>query len=253
MMIIVSFLVTILVSSSLAAAEAIRYQGEDASVYDNVEVRRDGNAQYTGYNNRGYADFGGQGSAVGWIIDVPSTGQYALTVRYSSPTARPVDVVVDSVTKGLFDIAPTPSWNDWTEESIVLRLDSGVRTIRLKAAGAQGGPNVDWISLAPNASTSSGTSGTSSKDSNRLSLTTVLGPLQTMARNQFRYSPEQIFRAGLDANGQLVIQDAVTSSIIWSSGRGGGDQVIMQDDGNLGKFCHDTCTQIRQHDNLFGS
>ena len=241
MLIVLTFLMTILLSLSLADAEAIRYQGEDASVYDNVEVRRDGNVQYTGYNNRGYADFGGQGSAVGWIIDVPSTGQYRLTVRYSSPTARPVDVVVDGGTKGLFDIVPTPSWNDWKEESIALRLDSGVRTIRLQAADAQGGPNVDWISLAPDAS--SGTS--SSKDSNRLSLTTVLGPLQSLARNQFRYSPEQIFRAGLDGTGQLVIQDAVTSSIVWSSGRGGGDQVIMQDDGNLGKFghSHDSCTQ----------
>mmetsp|Transcript_43062 Transcript_43062/g.104190 ORF Transcript_43062/g.104190 Transcript_43062/m.104190 type:complete len:859 (+) Transcript_43062:349-2925(+) len=229
---VVSFLMMILSLSSLAAAaEATRYQGEDASVYDNVEVRRDDNVQYTGYNNRGYADFGGQGSTVGWIIDVPSTGQYALTVRYSSLTARPVDVVVDSVAKGSFDIVPTPSWNEWTEESITLRLDSGVRTIQLKAADAQGGPNVDWISLVPDTASSGTTTG--GKDSNRLSLTTVLGPLQTLARNQFRYSPGQIFRTGLDATGQLVIQDAVTSSIIWSSGRGGGDQVIMQDDGNL--------------------
>lgn len=55
-------------------------------------------------------------------------------------------MIVDGATMGLFAIAPTPSWNDSVEKSVSLHMELCSRTIQLRAAEAQGGLHLDWIS-----------------------------------------------------------------------------------------------------------
>lgn len=217
-----SLLILGLLVSVAKGMEPTRYQAEDANLYNNVEAKVGDNLPNSGYQNKGYADFGGQGSYVQWHVRVPTTGDYELTIRYSSPEPRPVNVKIDGNNKGSFPTKGTGNWNTWNEESMTVSLSLGTHTIRIEAASANG-PNVDWISLGAHG------------DPDPLR-STVLEPRQEMGRGQFRYSPDRVFRTGLDTNGQLVIQDTASSSVVWRSGTSGGDKVLMQDDGNLGEL-----------------
>jgi hypothetical protein len=75
-----------------------------------------------------------------------------VTIRYSNGTTtnRPMDVVVNGVTvQSGVAFGATTNWDTWVDKTLTLNLAAGSNTIRLVATTANGGPNVDYIDVAP--------------------------------------------------------------------------------------------------------
>ncbi|KAL3913615.1 MAG: hypothetical protein SGILL_006418 [Bacillariaceae sp.] len=173
----------------------------------------------TGYSGGGYADFnGGAGSFLLWNVNAAYDGDYDIALRYSSPNTRPLDLYVDNVKQGSsFRINPTGTWNEWKEEVVnKIRLSPGSHEIKVVVSGVEG-PNIDFLSIKGPLDGRS----------------TILEPDQGLNLGEFRSSPRGLFEAGLDMSGQLIIQEASSSTTIWTSGKSGGNSVYMQRDGNL--------------------
>jgi uncharacterized delta-60 repeat protein len=101
-----------------------------------------------GYNGAGYADFGGNGSAVQWTTPRNATEQATLTFRYAngSTANRPLTIIVNGVTIGTLAFTPTGSWTTWKTVSITANLLAGTNTIKAVAGGATGA-NVDCLTV----------------------------------------------------------------------------------------------------------
>lgn len=191
------------------------YQAEDAVSLGGVSVQT---APNTGYTGSGYVDFtGDQGAFLLWNINAAFEGRYTIAIRYASPDSRPMDFYVDNVKQNVgFGIAPTSNWNDWRQEAVEVRLSAGAHQIKVAQLRSMG-PNIDWMSIEGPLDGRS----------------TVLESDQELKTGEFRSSPRGLFKAGLDASGQLVIQEGSSSTNIWSSGKSGGASCYMQRDGNL--------------------
>lgn len=197
------------------------YQAEDAVSLGGVSTET---GPSTGYTGDGYADFTGtQGAFLLWNINAAFDGDYSVAIRYSSPTARPMDLYVDNVKQMTgYAVAPTTSWNEWKQEAVMVRLSAGAHQIKV-AQLTNEGPNVDWMSIE----------GPQDGQGPQDGRTTVLEPDQVLTRGQFKSSPRGLFKTGMDDSGQLVIQEGSSSTVIWSSGKSGGHTTYMQIDGNL--------------------
>lgn len=62
---------------------------------------------------------------------------------------------------------------------------------------------------------------------------TALVSGQSLRRGEFKPSPSGYYKVGLETNGELVVIDNRSNSKTWNSGTTGGQNCIMQDDGNL--------------------
>jgi hypothetical protein len=62
---------------------------------------------------------------------------------------------------------------------------------------------------------------------------TALSTNQKLFRGEYKPSPSGNFKIGLQEIGELVIRDNKSNTVTWSSGVPDGDEVMMQDDGNL--------------------
>lgn len=58
---------------------------------------------------------------------------------------------------------------------------------------------------------------------------------QTLKRKQWLQSPDGRYRLTFQSDGNAVLRDRQTNSVVWASGTAGqhGDRLVMQDDGNL--------------------
>jgi hypothetical protein len=103
-----------------------------------------------GFTGTGFADFGGNGSAVQWAVSVTAAGNYKLDVRYANgaTTARPLSVIVNGALVGTLQCGPTGGWDKWATLSITTVLNAGSNTVKLVAGMATGG-NVDWLQVSP--------------------------------------------------------------------------------------------------------
>lgn len=191
------------------------HQAEDAVSLGGVSTETGPN---TGYTGAGYADFtGGQGAFLLWNINAAFDGDYSVAIRYSSPTARAMDLYVDNVKQMQgYAVAPTANWNEWKQEAVKVQLSAGAHQIKV-AQLTNEGPNIDWMSIEGPLDGRS----------------TVLEPDQVLTIGQFKSSPRGLFKTGMDDSGQLVIQEGSSSTVIWSSGKSGGHSTYMQIDGNL--------------------
>jgi hypothetical protein len=191
------------------------YQAEDATLFSGATVT----SEHIGFSGTGYADFTDRGTFGTFYIEASLNGEYRITLRYANGGAdkRSMEVHIDQIKQGSsFELPPTGAWTNWREESITAYMSAGQHQIRIVASDEYG-PNVDWMSV----------------EGPLNSRSTVLEADQNLLKGQFRSSPGGLFKAGLDSDGQLVIQDRSSSTIIWSSQKSGGESVYMQHDGNL--------------------
>lgn len=90
------------------------------------------------------------GSALTLTVNVPSDGNYAMTVRFANGTtaSRPLSIFINgSQDNYSMDFEGTGAWTDWAEKTIVVTLKQGENKIKTVATTANGGPNVDIIKL----------------------------------------------------------------------------------------------------------
>ncbi len=75
---------------------------------------------------------------VEYDVEFPVTARYALRIRYSAQTARPLELFLDGESHGLCCRAPTGGWNTsqaaW-EEACTLSIPEGRHTVRLYCDG----------------------------------------------------------------------------------------------------------------------
>ncbi|MBQ8928003.1 MAG: RICIN domain-containing protein [Oscillospiraceae bacterium] len=106
-----------------------------------------------GFEGRAYWNFNNAtGSSLTWTIDgIPADGDYKITFRYANGAAddRPVNITVNGEGGYAMGFPGTGAWTTWGTASVVLTLKKGTNTISLVSSSEGGGPNLDYLMLAP--------------------------------------------------------------------------------------------------------
>lgn len=108
------------------------------------------NAGYT--REDGYVNLANElDSSITFNVNVLADGNYMTHIRFANGSAndRRMKVYVNGNTADYWmqSFTGTGAWTEWTEFGIVLPLKSGKNTIQFVSATAEGGPNLDYITL----------------------------------------------------------------------------------------------------------
>ena len=106
---------------------------------------------HANYAGTGFADYGGDGSAVQWSVTRLAAGTVTLNFRYANggATARPLTVYVNGLAVGSVTMPSTGSWDTWKVAAIGVTLSAGVNSIKA-VAGPATGANVDSLTIVRN-------------------------------------------------------------------------------------------------------
>jgi Glycosyl hydrolases family 28/Carbohydrate binding module (family 6)/Carbohydrate binding module (family 35) len=121
----------------------VDYQAEGCTIGQSVVE-----SVHAGFTGTGYVN---TDNAVGPFIDCAVTGPAtSLAVRFANgtTTVRPMALTVDGAPAGTVNFPGTGAWPTWSTVTVPVSLGAGSHTIRLTATTANGGPNVDRLSLS---------------------------------------------------------------------------------------------------------
>ncbi|WP_290860860.1 carbohydrate-binding protein [Hamadaea sp.] len=128
------------------------YQAEDCTISQGVVE-----ANHTGFTGTGFVNYDNlSGSYVQCSVTVATAGAYTLTFRASNGTTadRPLSVVVNgSTVNGSLNFASTSTWDTWADIPQTVTLNAGANTVRGTATTANGGPNLDKITVSSGGTT----------------------------------------------------------------------------------------------------
>lgn len=106
-----------------------------------------GKSDNTGYVNLENA----VGSNITFTVNAEKSGNYMTHIRFANGSAadRKMKVFVngDTNTFWLQSFTGTGAWTAWNEFGLVLPLKEGLNTIKFESAVAEGGPNLDYITI----------------------------------------------------------------------------------------------------------
>jgi endoglucanase len=127
----------------LAATE---YQAETATISQGVVENN-----HAGFTGTGFVNYDNvTGSHVQWTVTAAAAGAATLTFRYANGTTanRAMDITVNGTLAG-DDVAfpGTGAWATWQNATVQVNLTAGTNTIRATAVTANGGPNVDRLTV----------------------------------------------------------------------------------------------------------
>ncbi|MGI5176050.1 glycosyl hydrolase family 8 [Dactylosporangium sp. CA-152071] len=129
-----------------AAAAATRYEAESATISQGVVE-----SNHTGFSGTGFVNYDNVvGSSVQWSVTAATAGAATIVLRYANGTTtnRPMDIAVNgTVVAAATAFGSTTNWDTWQSKTITATLNAGTNTIRATATTANGGPNVDWLSV----------------------------------------------------------------------------------------------------------
>ncbi len=129
-----------------AQAASTRYEAESASIFHGTVA-----TNHTGYTGSGFVDYTNEtGSYVEFTVTAAQAGTATLTFRYANGTGtdRPADIAVNGTTVHAGQSFPgTGSWDTWQSESTSATLAAGTNTVRVTASTANGGPNLDSLTV----------------------------------------------------------------------------------------------------------
>jgi glucose/arabinose dehydrogenase len=135
-----------------AAQAAADYQAEDAAISQGAVA-----TNHTGYTGTGFVDYTNiTGSYVEFTVSAATAGTSSLALRYANGTStdRPMDLSVNgTVVASGVSFPATTDWNTWATKSVNVQLDAGSNKIRATATTANGGPNLDRVSVGASADT----------------------------------------------------------------------------------------------------
>jgi hypothetical protein len=110
-----------------------------------------GQREVAGFSGTGFVDYTNiTDGYVEWRVTAESAGTQTLTLRYASGTTtnRPMTITVNGTavaTSLAFDA--TANWDTWADRSLTAALAAGANTVRATATTANGGPNVDKLTV----------------------------------------------------------------------------------------------------------
>ncbi|MBT2234602.1 carbohydrate-binding protein [Nonomuraea sp. NEAU-A123] len=121
------------------------YQAEDATISQGAAE-----SNHDGYTGTGFVNYDNvTGSYVEWTVNAPVAGPVTLELRYANGTTvnRPMAIAVNGGTAVNRDFNGTGNWDTWQTSTLTVTLAQGANKIRATATTANGGPNVDRISI----------------------------------------------------------------------------------------------------------
>jgi Carbohydrate binding module (family 35)/Carbohydrate binding module (family 6) len=122
------------------------YQAEDATISQGVFE-----ATHAGFTGTGYVNTDNVvGSYVEFTVHAVTAGPATVTFRYANGTTvnRPMDVTVNgALVRDDLAFPSTGTWPTWATTSIPVTLNAGDNTIRATSVTANGGPNLDKITV----------------------------------------------------------------------------------------------------------
>ncbi|MFF4774764.1 glycosyl hydrolase family 8 [Microtetraspora fusca] len=212
-LIIAAGLLLPLAAAHPAAAATTVYEAEDATL-SAASVA----TNHTGYTGTGFVDYdNAAGGYVQWNVSSAAAGPATLTFRYANgkTTARPMDIAVNGATVATgVSFAGTGTWDTWADKSVSVTLKAGANTVRATGTGADGGPNVDKLTVV----SQDGGGGT--------------GPAVPFGSHQFAYASGTLRPTGSQATLDQKVIDYYTkwkSAFIRQNCGNGWYQVISPD------------------------
>ncbi len=108
-------------------------------------------SDHTGFSGTGFCNTDNAvGAAVEWGVTADTAGPASVTLRYSNGTTtnRPMDISVNGVVVASgVAFNSTGTWDTWADATLTLPLQAGANTVRAAATTANGGPNLDYLSV----------------------------------------------------------------------------------------------------------
>ncbi|WP_410644443.1 glycosyl hydrolase 2 galactose-binding domain-containing protein [Amycolatopsis sp. lyj-346] len=128
------------------SAGPVDHQAEDATITNGAVE-----ANHLGYTGTGFVNYGNAtGSAVEFSVPAAAAGPANVVLRFANGTTanRPMDITVNG-TKVASAVAfgGTGNWDTWQTVTVPVSLAAGTNKIKATATTANGGPNVDKITL----------------------------------------------------------------------------------------------------------
>jgi alpha-L-fucosidase len=120
----------------------VDYQAEDCTITGGVVE-----ANHAGFTGTGFVNGDNVvGSSVECAVTGPAT---SVTIRFANGTTveRPMQVTVDGVAVATPTFGSTGAWTTWTTLQVPVSLAAGSHTVRLTSTTANGGPNLDKITI----------------------------------------------------------------------------------------------------------
>ncbi|WP_431900324.1 glycoside hydrolase family 88 protein [Nonomuraea sp. bgisy101] len=129
-----------------AASEAATvHQAENATISQGVVE-----SNHAGYTGTGFVNYDNLiGSYVEFTVDATAAETTPLTFRFANGTTadRPMAITVNGAPLRTVSFPGTGAWTSWREVSADAPLNAGANTIRATATTANGGPNLDALTV----------------------------------------------------------------------------------------------------------
>ncbi|WP_214321273.1 CBM35 domain-containing protein [Nonomuraea sediminis] len=129
-----------------AGPAPVDYQAENATISQGVVE-----SNHLGFTGTGFVNYDNvTGGYVEFSVTAAQAGNAALTLRYANGTTadRPMDIAVNgTVVSAARSFPPTANWDTWATSTLTVPLNAGTNTIRATATTANGGPNLDRITI----------------------------------------------------------------------------------------------------------
>ncbi|MFF4347137.1 carbohydrate-binding protein [Streptomyces sp. NPDC001530] len=139
-------LLSLLLVPTQVAHAATDYQAEEATISQGTVA-----TNHLNYTGTGFVDYTNvAGSYVQFTVDAAAAGQAGLQFRYAngSTTDRLMDISVNgTVVASNVSFPATANWDTWVTKTVNASLNAGTNTIRATATTANGGPNLDKLTL----------------------------------------------------------------------------------------------------------
>ncbi|MEV7099223.1 carbohydrate-binding protein [Amycolatopsis sp. NPDC051045] len=137
---------TVPADGSAGPGDPVDYQAEDAAITSGVAE-----SNHTGFTGTGFVNYdNATGSAVEFSVTAAAAGPANVVLRFANGTTanRPMDISVNG-TKVASGVAfgGTGNWDTWQTVTVPVTLTAGTNRIKATATTADGGPNVDKITL----------------------------------------------------------------------------------------------------------
>ncbi|MFI6299635.1 cellulase family glycosylhydrolase [Nonomuraea sp. NPDC050790] len=130
--------------AEVAATPGNEYQAENATITQGVVE-----SNHAGFTGSGFVNYDNvTGSAVEFTVNAAAAGNATLTFRYANGTTtnRPMSISVNGSAQAR-DFPGTGAWSTWQEVQVNAALNAGANTVRASSTTANGGPNLDRLSV----------------------------------------------------------------------------------------------------------
>ncbi|RCG25942.1 hypothetical protein DQ384_31045 [Sphaerisporangium album] len=130
----------------LVSSAPVRHEAEDATISGGVVE-----SNHAGFTGTGFVNFDNAvGGYAQFAVNAAQAGNATLTLRYANGTSvnRPMDITVNgALVAGAKAFPGTGAWTTWQTSTVTVPLKAGANTIRTTGTTANGGPNLDNITI----------------------------------------------------------------------------------------------------------